>query len=135
VALEVVAGDQILFEFELVAKFVRADDRVDANRGCVAVVRGPLVYALESVDLPVSWDLDDVYVSTESAPTTDGMNVTIEVHRMGRAAQESVLNVQEPTGFVGTATVSLVPYYDWAERGASTMRIWIPEAQVARSES
>ena len=28
-----------------------------------------------------------------------------------------------------TAEVPLVPYHEWAERGPSTMRVWIPVAE------
>ena len=37
-----------------------AHPRVDAVRGCVALARGPLVYALEQADLPEGAVLEDV---------------------------------------------------------------------------
>jgi len=127
VELKVSTGDQISFEFELVAKYVRADDRVDASRGCVAVMRGPLVYALESTDLPDAWDLSDVYVSTGAGLITDGMDVKVHLQHVERKKEASVFDAQECHGSSEMQVVSLVPYFDWAERGASTMRVWIPE--------
>ena len=43
-------GDQVLLELDLAARLTAAHPRVDAVRGCVAIERGPLVYALEKVE-------------------------------------------------------------------------------------
>jgi len=46
------AGDRVDFSLLLEVQRVRCDERVAANRGRVAVQRGPLVYNFESVDHP-----------------------------------------------------------------------------------
>jgi len=45
-------GDRVDFSLPLEVQRVRCDERVAANRGRVAVQRGPLVYNFESVDHP-----------------------------------------------------------------------------------
>ena len=88
---------------------VSAFPRIDAVRGCVAIERGPEVLALESVDF--GGDVLDAVVDGNPVET-DG-RVLLPVRRRGSA---------EPT------EVSLVAYHDWAQRGPSTMRVWIPTA-------
>jgi hypothetical protein len=46
------AGDRVVLDLDLAVRQVDPDPRVDAVRGCVAFERGPIVYCVESVDLP-----------------------------------------------------------------------------------
>ncbi len=41
-------GDEIRIRMAMPAQRVRADDRVESDRGRVALMRGPIVYCLES---------------------------------------------------------------------------------------
>ena len=68
VAREWAVGDELVLELPLDVRFTRADPRVDADRGAVALERGPLVYCLEAVDNP-GQRLDDVVVDPTVAPT------------------------------------------------------------------
>ena len=49
----------MILDLALDVRLTRADPRVDADRGCVALERGPLVYCLEAVDHP-GQRLDDL---------------------------------------------------------------------------
>ncbi|WP_426225802.1 glycoside hydrolase family 127 protein [Pseudarthrobacter sp. DSP2-3-2b1] len=124
-------GQQIILELPMEPRFSWPDNRIDAVRGCVAVERGPEVLALESIDLPAGWDLDDARIDTGAGLTERDGAATATLRQLQRT----------PTGrnwpFTPTAKdaaadgsphaeVSLVPYHSWAERGSSTMRIWIP---------
>lgn len=111
------AGDEIELVLPLEPRFTAPDPRVDAVRGCLAVERGPEVFALESVDLlgtPLEdSDFADVRVDPVVPPRVDadGVVVTLVDDRRGRRGE-----------------VRLVPYHRWAERGPSRMRIWLPVA-------
>ncbi|MGI9822241.1 glycoside hydrolase family 127 protein [Agromyces sp. Marseille-Q5079] len=110
------AGDEVELELPMAPRFVAPDPRVDAVRGCLVVERGPEVYALESVDLAdtalAASDFADLRVDPDIAPidTGDGRVVVRLTDRRTDAA----------------ADVALVPYHAWAERGPSTMRVWVP---------
>lgn len=122
------AGDVVEVELPVRARWMRADPRVDAVRGQVAVQRGPLVMALESVDLG-----DDVNVASvrtgEPPVERDGQ---VLVH--ARTALPTDLDwpfapeVPGPASTRDAGLVPLVPYYRWGNRGPSTMRVWMPEA-------
>lgn len=124
------AGDVVTVQFPVEARWVTPDARIDAVRGQVAVQRGPLVMALESTDL-TEGDVNDVVVDTSVEPVTTAQGVTVEVSRLtgdgddwpyGRSHDSS-----RPLG-----PVELVPYATWANRGPSTMRVWLPVAEEAR---
>src|SRR5579875_2104968 len=61
------AGDELTAEFAMPVRAVRADPRLDAVRGCVAFERGPLVYCVESPDLPGHARLDDLAITPDGA--------------------------------------------------------------------
>ncbi|POH62254.1 hypothetical protein C3B59_11605 [Cryobacterium zongtaii] len=124
------AGDVVTVDFPVEARWVTPDPRIDAVRGQVAVQRGPLVLVLESTDLP-SGDVNDVAVDITMSPTTTRTGASVEVSR----------NAQTPGGWPygrhdhttePLGTVDLVPYATWANRGPSTMRVWLPVADRPR---
>ncbi|KOG33491.1 glycoside hydrolase family 127 protein [Streptomyces resistomycificus] len=125
-------GDEIRLELPMAPRWIEADPRVDAVRGTAAVQRGPLVYCAESVDLPDGRDVDAVRVDTSTAPA-DGPDDTVvapgELAAPGETPDAAwpygppdpaAAPAAEPTGVV------LVPYHSWANRGPSTMRVWLP---------
>lgn len=121
------AGDEVRLRLDVGPRLTTADDRVDAVRGCVAVERGPLVLCAESVDLPDHADVGRVRLAPGAQPrdTDDGVRIagSLVEHDEGPWPYRSP----------GAATagpvveVPLVPYHDWANRGPSTMRVWIPQ--------
>jgi DUF1680 family protein len=123
------AGDVVTVEFPVEARWVTPDPRIDAVRGQVAVQRGPLVMALESTDLP-DGDVNDVAVDTTVDPVTTDRGATVTVSRVtdavGAWPYGSGGADRRPLGPVG-----LVPYATWANRGPSTMRVWLPVAEEA----
>ncbi|MEV4355259.1 beta-L-arabinofuranosidase domain-containing protein [Nonomuraea sp. NPDC049625] len=106
-------GDRLELTLDLRPRVVRPDHRVDAIRGCVAVRRGPEVLAMESIDLPPSWALEDATLLPDTVAAEHGsVVVTARHHRSGE-----------------DRTVPLIPYRSWARRGPSAMRVWIPEVR------
>jgi DUF1680 family protein len=117
----------VILRLPVVPQFVEPDPRIDAVRGCVAVQRGPVVYALESVDLPAGWDdVADVAADTSVAPRDVDGRVVIDLARRLTADRAWPYNGDGQAPAEAAVAVPLVPYHDWAERGPSTMRIWIP---------
>ena len=124
------AGDIVQLDLPMAPRVSRPDSRIDAVRGCVAVERGPEVLALESLDLAPA-GVDDVAAVAMVAGTEP-------VERDGRVwIAVSPLPLEDARWPYGegagrrdaaeTAEVPLVPYHQWAERGPSTMRVWIPQ--------
>ncbi|WP_326584392.1 glycoside hydrolase family 127 protein [Streptomyces sp. NBC_00481] len=140
-------GDEIRLELPVAPRWIHADPRIDAVRGTVAVQRGPLVYCAESVDLPDGHEVDAVRVDTSVDPEdgpgrTEGAGDTVVVAgevavRGGRSeAAWPYQPLGRPRGQqpADPAEIVLVPYHSWADRGPSTMRVWLPTAEEGRSE-
>lgn len=101
------AGDVVELTLPLVARVNSADPRVDAVRGTVVVERGPEVLALESIDFGA--DVIDAVVAGEPVESRGHVRLPLRNRASGEVAE-----------------ALLVPYHDWAQRGPSTMRVWIP---------
>jgi uncharacterized protein len=94
------------------------DPRVDAVRGCVAFERGPLVYCVESADLPDGAVLEDLRWDPSREP------VAVPRPDLGDGVIGVVIPV--PRSPAGDDTVPAVPYHAWANRGVGGMRVWLP---------
>ena len=112
------AGGGALLELGLPVRVTEPDPRVDAVRGCVAVERGPLVYCLESADLPPGVALEELRWDPWREPA--------EVPRPDLG--DDVVGIAVPVVRDGEAglTAGAVPYFAWANRGSRAMRVWIP---------
>ena len=127
------AGDVTVLDLELPIRVTEPDPRVDAVRGCLAVERGPLVYCLESADLPPGTRLEDLRWDPRREPAP------VPRPDLGEAVVGiTVPVVRRPTGGPGTAdgggadlSAGAVPYFAWANRGAEAMRVWIPRGPAA----
>ena len=111
-------------------RFTYPDPRIDAVRGCVAVEYGPLVMALESVDVPGMLCVNELRVDAARPPRVIEGRVVVHCHRAAsrdRAWPYSTPeDEREPGAPTETYDIPLVPYHAWANRGPSTMRVWLP---------
>lgn len=111
-------------------RFTMADSRVDAVRGCVAVEKGPLLYCIEDVDLDDGIDIDSLRVITNGLRSNaDGtVDVPVEVVDFSE-------DLYETADFRSISTqrrcVPAIPFARWGNRGARSMRVWVPVAPRA----
>lgn len=127
-AFQVKQGSSVTLKFPMPIRTTHPDFRIDAVRGTVAFEQGPEVLALESVDLPEGWDLEHVATTGRTRKEKDG---TLLAELLPITTSEE----QWPYGEDNQQTpgeqpqfVPLIRYHEWAERGPSTMRIFIPIA-------
>ena len=122
------AGDTVVLDLDMPVRVIEPDPRVDAVRGCVAVQRGPLVYCVESADLPPETELEDLCwdpsrdFATVPRPDIGDAVVGISVPVVGRRPADS----SAPGASVARQSAGAIPYFAWANRGAGAMRVWIP---------
>ncbi len=118
------------------ARLIGSHPRVQANTGRAALARGPLIYCLESLDHP-GVDVDRLaLLPTERlrpvpAPDLPGgltaLTGTAAVLEQRRASNDlyAPLDARPPRA-AGDAPLTAIPYFAWANRGASAMRVWLP---------
>lgn len=129
-------GDEVRIALEMPARLTVPDRRIDAVRGTVAVERGPLVYAVEEVDLPPGAALETI----EADPATPPSLAAPDPALPGITVVDVAVRVRDPDGAGGwpyepasapaesqrSATVRAVPYFAWGNRGPGGMRVWLP---------
>lgn len=129
-------GDRVTVEFGMPVRMLAAHPAVDAVRGCVALTRGPLVYCLEQSGQPAGTNIDDLAIEpgapVEAVTAADG---TVSLTGTGRAGAagtwgDELYRPADGAVSAGGAAVrwTAVPYYRWANREPSPMRVWVPAA-------
>jgi len=103
------AGDTIHLVLPMPVRKVIAHPLVTADVGLVVIQRGPVVYCAEGVDNGGS-------VSGISVPDSLEFTATYEP---GTLNGVTVLRSTSPS-------ITLVPYYTWANRGSTPMKVWLP---------
>lgn len=132
------AGDAIVLDLGMEPRVTAPHPRIDAVRGCVALERGPLVYCVESADLPDGVGLEDVYLVGDGGPTAvsrPDLGATVigldapAVHR-SHASGSWPYAEQEPGqdkgGSARPVRIQAIPYFTWANRSVEAMRVWVP---------
>lgn len=120
-------GDEVRLMLPIEPHFVWPDPRIDAVRGCVAVERGPEVLCVESVDLPYLGDVNALLVDTSAAPTESNGAVFVIARPLQTSGAPWPYSTSRPEPDAqAPVAIALTPYHDWANRGPSTMRVWIP---------
>ncbi len=128
------AGDAVVLDMPLDPRLVEASPWVDETRNQVAVMRGPLVYALESPDLPAGVSIFDVAIpaGVRFTPRFDPRllgGVSVLEGTALRAVRapfgDSLYRLFRPVQ-PESVPIRLIPYYAWANRGVSHMTVWLP---------
>ncbi len=119
-------GDQVSFSFPMQTLRIRAMDSLRNDINLIALQRGPFIYCVEGAD-----NVGSVW------------NVLVKPNTVFKAVPYKILN--EPViALQGNAELSVpseggegikihqekitaIPYYTWANRGANSMRVWLPE--------
>jgi hypothetical protein len=128
------AGDVVELNLPMRAVLLQAHPLVEEARNHVAVRRGPLVYCLESTDLPRGATVQGVAVPRAATftPRFDksllGGVAVLEgkAEAVVAAPWSNELYREFRPGAPRMIDVKLIPYYAWGNRGASEMTVWLP---------
>ena len=122
-------GDVVEVAMEMPVQRIKANPKVKDCEGCVALMRGPLVYAVESTDgalqarnlyLPVDAPLN----ATHAADLLGGVSVIQGTFKTKRRAASEDKDV----------AFSAIPYFVYGNRGTSDLVVWIPESRDKAAE-
>jgi DUF1680 family protein len=129
-------GDVIELDVPMPAVMLEANPLVEETLNQVAFKRGPIVYCLESPDLPEDTRISDVTVSAaaEFTPRHDdallGGVTVLEGPLAAHSAAAWDRDLYRPLTPKTRRELHgrLIPYYAWANRGKSEMSVWLPLA-------
>lgn len=99
-------GETIKLDFPMEVKEVKTNDKVESNKGKVALEYGPIVYAIEEIDNPTAFDA-----------------ITIKANDAFKVVKEPTL--LEGVNTIQTKNFKAIPYYSWSNRGVGKMKVWI----------
>ncbi|MET8148838.1 glycoside hydrolase family 127 protein [Actinoplanes sp. NPDC049668] len=119
-------GETVVLDLPVRPRLTAPDPRIDSVRGCAAVERGPVVYCLESIDLPPHVPLESVLLDPSTTPEDRDGAVVIAARIAPPPDGEWPYGPAAPEPDAEPLQVALRPYHDWAGRGPSTMRVWLP---------
>ncbi|HEX3165728.1 MAG TPA: glycoside hydrolase family 127 protein [Chitinophagaceae bacterium] len=126
------AGDKIELVLNMPSTLLESNPLVEETKNQVAVKRGPVVYCLESADLPGA-NVFDIMIpaSMKLLPAqmkVDNGNVmalTGEARLLQSNNWKNKL-YKEVNTTVKPVKIKLIPYYAWANRGKTDMTVWMP---------
>jgi len=99
------ANDTVELNFPMEVRMVATNEKVEDDRGKLALEYGPLVYAVEEVDNPA---IDDITVSASEEFSVQ---------------KESIL---DGVNTITNNELKAIPYYAWSNRGIGKMKVWLP---------
>lgn len=117
-------NDVVEIHFDMLPRMVKANEKVAADRGRVAVERGPVVYCAE-------WSDNDFNVHTLLMNRPPELRV-VEKPELLYGLNQIVTDAQalsyDKAGKLAVKDVklTLIPYYAWAHRGEGDMEVWLP---------
>jgi DUF1680 family protein len=125
-------GDVLELILPMEATLVEANPLVEENRNQVAVKRGPVVYCLESTDLPGKSIFNAFIPATTQFKAKP---ITIEGAQM--MSLEGIAKMVTPSSWKdvlyrpvnaqnNNQTITLIPYFAWGNRGHTEMSVWLP---------
>jgi DUF1680 family protein len=121
------SGDVVQLTLDMPVHRIKANSHVEADKGRVALMRGPLVYCLEGADnggvvknlvIPAGAEFMPEYRSSLLGGVTVLQATATGVFQTPASAIVSV-----------PFKVTAIPYYANANRGACQMQVWMPEGQ------
>jgi DUF1680 family protein len=129
-------GDFVDLDLPMPMRVMEANPLVEDDLNQVAVQRGPVVYCLESPDLPAGVKISDVRIPTDMHLTAryDRRLLNGIVVLEGRALAQSqmdwngTLYREMSRAELNPCNVKLIPYSVWQNRGRSEMTVWLPRA-------
>ena len=122
-------GDEISIQLPMNVERVISNENIQANKGLVALQRGPLVYCLEHADnrgkaMNIIFP-DQAQVSASFNPSLLGGFVTI-------SSKVPVIDISGEGESVSTTIkeITAIPYFSWANRGEGEMQVWVPRKVI-----
>lgn len=117
-------GDKINLRMDMEPRVVKANAKVEADKGRIAVERGPVVYCAEWPDN----DFDVLSVLTGRQPQFSVRQAPDKLYGINEIVTpvQTLAYTTDGRIEVTDRELMLIPYYAWAHRGAGRMAVWLP---------
>lgn len=122
-------GDKVEIHFDMDPRTVKANNKVEADRGRVAFERGPVVYCAEWPDN----DFDIAGVLVNQNPEVTVVSRPDMLYGINELVTDAQALSFDDRGRLDAKDVklTLIPYYAWCHRGSGKMAVWLPQDLAA----
>lgn len=126
-------GDVIELNIPMPVELMQANPLVEEVKNQVAVKRGPIVYCLESNELPANVKVNDVVLDLNSKFTTDFIKIDNR-QLLSITANSSITKdnswdkkLYKPISAKDNKeySIKLIPYFAWGNHGKGEMSVWL----------
>ncbi len=123
-------NDEIVLDLDMPVERVYSHPRATANRGRVALMRGPIVYCLEENDNGGSLDLITLPRTAQLAAVyeSDLLGGVVTIIAEGqRVVAGSAQNYSTAPSNYQSTHIKAIPYFAWDNRESGDMLVWMHE--------
>ena len=118
-------GDVITLDLPMPVRRVESRAEVAANRGRLAITRGPLVYCVEAIDTQAP--LEHLRIPRDAALTPTRRDGIVVLQGAGLSRAPWTAGLYRPAQPQTPVLFTAVPYYTWDNRAPGAMMVWLPE--------
>ena len=122
-------GDVIELNLPMPVRRIQANELVVADRGRIALQRGPIVYAAEWPD-NANGHVRNLIVPNDSVLTAEFKPDLLNGVVVIKGSAVSLAYNQQGTVDKKEQTFTSIPYYAWANRGQGEMTVWMPNSEA-----
>lgn len=118
------SGDKISFMLDMPVEKIVANDKIEADKGRIALQRGPVVYCAEGIDNPnnnVFNIVIDKDAKLKAEFKADMLNGVMVISGQAKSAAVDSKGIRKLEKQKFTA----IPYYAWNNRGMGQMTVWL----------
>ncbi len=126
-------GDTVTVELPMEIQRILCHDKVEANRGRVALQRGPIVYCVEHPDVQGA-EVATLALPDDAVLTARHRDDLLQGVTVISGTAQSVEWKQNGSGkkmVANPVKFTAIPYYAWAHRGKGPMAVWLPRTPEA----
>jgi DUF1680 family protein len=131
------SGDVINLDLKMTAEFLKPHPRIDAARGCVALRKGPVIYAIEQADVQdkgcfvddfavdIKANINETKISIAGLGEVSALEISGHFETFKASADYPYANPL-PVDQSSPTKVTAIPYAQWGNRVKGGMRVWVP---------
>lgn len=102
-------GDKVSYHLPMEVRYIKADEKIEADRGKIAIQRGPIIFCAEWPD------------------NENGEILKLNINSKSPIRSEFKPNLLNGTQIVKVQGISLIPYHLWNNRGPGEMKVWFTD--------
>ena len=125
------SGDEVLLNLSMPVQLMEANPLVEEVKNQIAVKRGPLVYCVESKDLPQDMDINELIFDRHAIFQPEMIQIqnreilSLKTNAFGKDNNwdKKLYRPIDPSN--NSFPLRLIPYYAWGNRGKGEMTVWL----------